>query len=607
MIDTTDFELSCQAHETTADDYFRQLPNVDRTPENYIKLTLVELYYRGWPESRIDQTLARLIELSPSQHREFQRSLVTSIYQDQIAAKHPISLDSFDRWASVIGPLDLRVEDDSFGLGETIDGRFRIIRRLSAGAWGTVYLAQDLSSNELVAVKSIKRFKSSARKETALHRLSLEAKIADSIDHPRIPRLVAWIPEGESPAALVMQYVPGETLRHRLRKGVLDPKQAAMVIAQVADAADHAHARAHVTHRDLKPENIILDDNGDAYLCDFGLAVTLDDQFLEERLIVGTANYQSSDVILALNNEVDPRADVWALGAILFECLTGKPPGDGGSKEDQLVEAILAAKFTGELPDTVPEALQAICRKCLEPNPLHRFNSCRDLVTAIEDFLGEPVVSQVRSQTTPRDRSADLLAFRMGLKLADIQRNIELFDSLCPTGTPRKEEKAPTAYALMSLFAMSEATQDLEKIAPAGVLAKSPSAEEARILFYAASRITDTQLKKVSSAVESYRSWCETTMDQLLKSLSDQVIPVRACFELGFVAGLTRSPKSRSIELERIAPLAELPDSLWNALADAVEKNADPTQLEPTYLEFVKRVERYLQYGPSAPQEKTDS
>jgi serine/threonine protein kinase len=606
MINTTDFELSCLATKMTADDFFSQLPEADRTPENYIELVRVELYYRGWPESDIDQTLARLVELSPSQHREFQRSLVTSIYQDQIAAKHPISLDVIEQWASKIGPLDLRVEEDSFGLGETIDGRFRIIRRLSAGAWGTVYLAQDLSSNELVAVKSIKRFKNLARKKTALNRLALEAKIAESIDHLRIPRLVAWIPEGKSPPALVMQYVPGETLRHRLRKGVLDPEQAAVVIAQVANAADHAHARAQVTHRDLKPENIILHDNGDAYLCDFGLAVTLDGQFLEERLIVGTANYQSSDVILALNNEVDPRADVWALGAILFECLAGKPPGEGGSKEDQLVEAILAAKFSGELPDSVPEPIQAICRKCLEPNPLHRFNSCRDLVTAIEDFLGEPVISQERLQTTPWDRSADLLAFRMGLKLADIQRNIEIFDSLCPTGTPRKEDKASTGYALMGIFAMSEATQDLEKIAPPGVLSKGPPAEEARKLFYAASRITAAQLDQAGFAVASYRSWCETTMDQLLKYLSDQVIPVRACFELGFVAGLTRSPKSRSIELQRIAPLAQLPDRLWKPLAEAVQNKCEPAQLEPTFLEFEKRVERYLQYGPSATREETE-
>ena len=263
-------------------------------------------------------------------------------------------------------------------------GRYRILGLLGRGGMGAVYAAHDSALDRRVALK-VPAF--GPGDPEAVTRFYREARIAAGLADPHLCP-VYDVGEVDGIHYLTMPVVEGESLADRLRRaGPLPPAEAARLVATVARAVGVAHA-AGVVHRDLKPANLMLDPKGAPVVMDFGLArggSAGGAGLTASGVFVGTPAYAAPEQ-LAGGGAASPAADVYALGAVLFECLTGRPPFAGPPEE------LLRAKLTAE-PDPpsahargVPAELDAVCLKALARSPDRRFGSMDELTAAVEAY-----------------------------------------------------------------------------------------------------------------------------------------------------------------------------------------------------------------------------
>jgi serine/threonine protein kinase len=184
----------------------------------------------------------------------------------------------------------------------------------------------------------------------------------------------------------VSEWIEGEDLASRIRDDRLPHREAARIVAEVVEALGHAHANGYV-HRDVKPANILLDGSGRAYLTDFGIAVA-EEELLKDVGAAGTLPYMAPEQLDRGIGPIDHRADIYAMGVVLFELLTGRRPFQSSSPLD-LREQIIA----GEAPSPwlieggVPAALERICQRCLARNPNDRYQEAGSLAGDLRAFL----------------------------------------------------------------------------------------------------------------------------------------------------------------------------------------------------------------------------
>ncbi len=271
--------------------------------------------------------------------------------------------------------------------GESLLGRYTLLRELGRGTFGTVWLAQDEQLNRKVAVK-IPRHELADDSEN--DQFSHEAKIAAQLAHPGIVAVydVQRLKSGEW--FVVMEYIDGKTLADSLKENRPTPGQTASWAAQIADALHAAH-RQSLVHRDLKPANILLDWLGQPHIADFGLAVT---EELQRRLagnIAGTLLYMAPEQVRGETHRLDGRADIWSLGVILYEMLTGKRPF--GGKRDELFDEIQhrQPRPPRQIDERIPVELERICLKCLAKDPGSRYSTAADLAAELHSWkTGKP-------------------------------------------------------------------------------------------------------------------------------------------------------------------------------------------------------------------------
>jgi len=271
----------------------------------------------------------------------------------------------------------------SFAAIGAIFAGFQVEKVIGSGAMGDVYLAEDTRSGDRVALKVLRA--ELTEDERFRQRFEREAAIAGSLDHPGVVRTVA-AGEADGRLYLAMEYVEGSNLREILRTDApLDVERALDLVAQVADALDAAH-RAGLVHRDVKPANVLVTgSHGDerALVCDFGLArhVSSVTSLTTDRGFVGTIDYVPPEQIEG--GTIDRRADIYSLGCVLYECLTGTKPF---ARESEL--AIVFAHLNDPPPTAterrteLPEAFDEVFAKALAKSPDDRFDSCRDFVDA---------------------------------------------------------------------------------------------------------------------------------------------------------------------------------------------------------------------------------
>jgi serine/threonine-protein kinase len=276
--------------------------------------------------------------------------------------------------------------------------RYRIERELGAGGMATVYLAQDLKHDRKVALKVLKPELAAV---IGADRFVVEIKTTASLQHPHILPL---FDSGTADGFLfyVMPFIDGETLRSKLdRETQLGIDEAVKITIAVADALDYAH-RHGVVHRDIKPENILLHD-GRPMVADFGIALALSaaagGRMTETGMSLGTPHYMSQEQATA-EKEITARSDVYSLGSVLYEMLTGNPPHTGASAQQIIMKIVTeeAAPVT-KLRKAVPTNVASAVAKSLEKLPADRFGSAAEFGAALADpnFLSSSVRVAVAS------------------------------------------------------------------------------------------------------------------------------------------------------------------------------------------------------------------
>lgn len=270
-------------------------------------------------------------------------------------------------------------------------GRFKVLGLLGAGGMGTVYAAEDTALGRTVALKMIRAFRFASTAEQ--QRFEREARATAKLDHPHIVP-VYEVGELEGHAFLVMKLITGGTLADRLPVGAMRPDEAVGIMAKMAAAVQHAHEQG-VLHRDLKPSNILLDEAGQPWLTDFGMARMNegDSELTLNTAQLGTPHYMSPEQAAGRAREVSTASDVWALGAMLYQLLSGKPPYTGETHLE-IMHHVTSEPPPRLMPRTVRERdLALLIERCLQKEPADRLTSAGLLADDLERWLRGEAVS----------------------------------------------------------------------------------------------------------------------------------------------------------------------------------------------------------------------
>jgi eukaryotic-like serine/threonine-protein kinase len=271
---------------------------------------------------------------------------------------------------------------------------YEVLRELGRGGMGVVYQARHLQLGRVVALKMV--LAGGHASAADLSRFRTEAEAVARLQHPNIVQIFEVGEYGGLPF-FSLEYCDGGNLDRKLSGTPLPPKEAASLARTLARAMQAAHEKG-VVHRDLKPANVLLTADGEPKITDFGLAKRLDDASGQTQtgVILGTPSYMAPEQAAGRAREVGPAADVYALGAILYELLTGRPPFRAATPLDTILQvAIDEAVPPRQLQRTVPRDLETVCLKCLGKEPRKRYASAQALADDLGRFLeGRPVAAR---------------------------------------------------------------------------------------------------------------------------------------------------------------------------------------------------------------------
>ena len=306
-----------------------------------------------------------------------------------------------------------------------IQRRYRVIRKLGGGGFGRVYLAWDQEILRDVAIKVPKPGLFTAARQ--IDDFLREAQMVAKLSHPGIVKVYDIGRLEDGTIFVVMEYVEGQNLADLLQNNSRSLVELVAILALVAAAVHHAHKRGLV-HRDLKPENILIDRDGVPHVADFGLAVHEDFRRLRSGEIAGTPAYMAPEQVLGETHRFDGRTDVWGLGVVLYQILSGRRPFTG--TRDEVFEEILHRdpKPPRQINDSTPEELERICLKCLMNRMTDRYTNAADLAAELRVWTDSSITDR-RASITP-DREPPKLVPK-GLRAFD-REDADFFLDLLP-------------------------------------------------------------------------------------------------------------------------------------------------------------------------------
>ncbi len=268
--------------------------------------------------------------------------------------------------------------------GELVDGRYKVDRKIGSGGMADVWLAEDIELGRKVALKILHdRF---AQDKEFVERFRREASHAAGLQHPNVVGVYDRGEVGDS-YYIAMEYVEGDSLKELIDQGMAVPA-AVSVIRQVLEAARFAHQKG-IVHRDMKPQNVLIDADGRAMVTDFGIARAGSSEITQTGSVMGTAQYLSPEQ--AQGKETTPTSDIYSIGVVLYEALTGNVPFEADSP------VAVALKQVQEVPrrpsainPEVPPALDAVVMRALAKNPDARFSDAKSFMDALDEAEARP-------------------------------------------------------------------------------------------------------------------------------------------------------------------------------------------------------------------------
>ena len=343
-------------------------------------------------DNRLDEILADFLEkqeagepLSPADliaaHPEFAEEIREFFAdQDQLRAASPLATAIISR-RPVLGTI-------------RYFGDYELLEEIARGGMGVVYKARQKSLNRIVAIKMI--LTGQLASESDIKRFQTEAESVANLKHPNIVA-IHEVGRQAGHSYFSMDYVAGQNLSEIVREHSLPAKIAARYVAQIAEAIEYAH-RQGILHRDLKPSNILIDANNAVHITDFGLAMRVegDSELTRTGQILGTPSYMPPEQAQAKRGLIGPASDIYGMGALLYELLTGRPPFRGESTVETLRQVTDTEPLSPRLLNpAVPKDLETICLKCLEKEPHKRYATARFLAEDLNRFLKlEPILAR---------------------------------------------------------------------------------------------------------------------------------------------------------------------------------------------------------------------
>ncbi len=301
-------------------------------------------------------------------------------------------------------------------------GRYEVLSELGRGAMGVVFLAWDPQLKRNIAIKRLRTGADSTTEEVA--RIRTEAEAVAQIQHPSIVQIFD-VGEADALPYLAMEYCGGGTLDKRLSGKPIQPRLAAELIRKICDGVAAAHSQ-RIIHRDLKPKNVLLEAEGNwsPKVSDFGLAKLMDNDSTATATgsILGTPAYMAPEQAFGDNKRVGPAADIYALGAILYECLTGRPPFLGVSIADTLEQVRRREPIPARhLEPHVPFDLETITHKCMRKEPQQRYSTVAELQEDLSRFLNrQPILARRERWYESASRLARKYPLVAGLTTASV-------------------------------------------------------------------------------------------------------------------------------------------------------------------------------------------
>ncbi|MBI5117918.1 protein kinase [Candidatus Poribacteria bacterium] len=357
-------------------------------------------------------------------------------------------------------------------------GKYTILKEIGKGGMGVVYLARDSESGRKIALKTL--LPESTRNLNYIDRFRREANAVSQLDHPHIVK-VHEIGEEDGLHYFAMEYLAGPTLGSLLKqKGRFPPARAARVIIDIADALDLAHSRG-IIHRDVKPDNIMADEDGVFKIMDFGIArIEEGTRLTMTGSVMGTPEYMSPEQ--ASGTAIDRRTDIYSLGVVFYELLTGRLPFKGGTAMEVLHMHLTRAPESPKLLNPeIPGNLAHVVSKMLEKQPADRYDSFRHVINAISQAVPQNMRAELEAPTKiieakparagegerpgPRVRERIVIETPARIRAvlaASIVINLALFGYiwLRPGGAPARGPASRPAFAINGRMFASPAISD---------------------------------------------------------------------------------------------------------------------------------------------------
>jgi serine/threonine-protein kinase len=399
-----------------AEEYARRLPELAADPEAYLDLIYSEFLLRRAlgesprPEEYFDRFPAHAEQLSRQLALDRAIGATSAETVAPESGREPAADELRTDEMATRGPSDApaRPGPDTSGeltpdvTGPEIPG-YEVLGELGRGGMGVVYKARQKGLGRTVALKMIRDSALSGQAERA--RFRAEARAIARLQHPNIVQIFE-VGEHRGLPFFSLEYCPGGSLAQKLNGTPLPPKEAARLVQTLAHAVHAAH-QAQVIHRDLKPANVLLTQDGQPKIADFGLAKHLDADSVQTGTghVLGTPSYMAPEQAEGRVRETGPAIDVYALGAILYELLTGRPPFKGASYLDTMCRVVSEEPVPPSRTNAaVPRGLESICLKCLQKDPARRYPSALALAEGLGRFLDGRQVAATSAQARPPSR-----------------------------------------------------------------------------------------------------------------------------------------------------------------------------------------------------------